>query len=55
MNGRVENDQGLGKYTFIGSRGRISVDYVLSSQDMFNFIKPFEVQEPNILSDNLSN
>ena len=51
MNGRVGNDQGLGKYTFVGSRGRSLVDYVLSSQDMFNFIKNFEVQEPNILSD----
>ena len=51
MNGRVGNDQGIGKYTFVGSRGRSLVDYVLSSQLMFKFIKDFEVQEPNILSD----
>ena len=51
MNGRVGNGQGIGRYTFVGSRGRSLVDYVLSSQLMFKFIKDFEMQEPNILSD----
>ena len=51
MNGRVGNDKGIGRYTFVGSRGRSLVDYVLSSQNMFQFVNFFEVQEPNILSD----
>ena len=51
MNGRVGNDRGIGRYTFVGSRGRSLVDYVLCSQNMFQFANTFEVQEPNILSD----
>ena len=51
MNGSIGNGQGVGKYTFVGSRGRSLDDYVLSSQHMFNFIKDSDVQEPNILSD----
>ena len=51
MNGRVGNDEGVGKYTFVGSRGSSLVDYVLASQDMFYFVKYFCVQDPNILSD----
>ena len=51
MNGRVGNDRGIGRYTFVGGRGRSLVDYVLSSQNMFQFANTFEVQEPNILSD----
>ena len=31
MNGRVGADQGIGKHTFVGSRGSSVVDYVLSS------------------------
>ena len=38
-------------YTFVGHRGSSVVDYVLGSQDMFSFVKSFEVQGPNILSD----
>ena len=34
MNGRVGADKGIGKYTFVGSRGSSVVDYVLSSQDL---------------------
>ena len=51
MNGRVGNDEGVGKYTFVGSRGSSLVDYVLASQDLFPFVKEFDVQDPNILSD----
>ena len=43
-------DKGIGRYTFVISRGSGVVDYVLSSQELFRFIKDFEVQEPNILS-----
>ena len=51
MNGRVGNDNGIGRYTFVGHRGSSVVDYVLGSQDMFDFVKSFEVHDPNILSD----
>ena len=51
MNGRVGNDRGIGRYTFVGSRGSSVVDYVLASQSLFDYIKDFEVQDPNILSD----
>ena len=30
MNGRVGNDCGVGRYTFVGSRGSSLVDYVLA-------------------------
>ena len=51
MNGRVGSDRGVGKYTFVGSRGSSVVDYVLTSQELFNLIEDFDVQEPNIMSD----
>ena len=50
MNGRV-GDYGIGRYTFVGSRGSSVVDYVLSSQDLFQCISKFEVHDPNVLSD----
>ena len=50
MNGRVGADKGLGKYTFVGSKGSSVVDYVLSSQDLFKSIAHFEVNDPNIIS-----
>ena len=51
MNGRVGKDSGVGKYTFVGSRGRSVVDYMLASQSLFTLVKEFEVHDPNILSD----
>ena len=51
MNGRVGNDSGIGRYTFVGHRGCSVVDYVLGSQETFSLIKSFEVQEPNTFSD----
>ena len=51
MNGRVGNDYGIGKYTFVGHRGRSVDDYVLAKPDFFNFINSFDIHEPNILSD----
>ena len=47
----LHSDNGIGRYRFVGCRGSSVVDYVLSSQELFRFIKDFEVQEPNILSD----
>ena len=51
MNGRVGNDEGVGKYTFVGSRGSNFVDYVLASQNLFPFVKEFDIQDANMLSD----
>ena len=51
MNGRVGKDKKIGTCTFVGSRGSSVIDYVLASEDLFNFVKDFEVQDPNILSD----
>ena len=51
MNGRVGNNEGVGKYTFVGSRGSSLVDHVLASQNLFPFVKEFDVQDPNIPSD----
>ena len=51
INGRFGEDQGFGRYTFVGSRGSSVVDYVLSSQNLLSFIDTFSISEPNILSD----
>ena len=51
MNGRVGADRGVGKFTFVGSRGSSLVDYVLASQDLFQYVSKFEVEDPNIISD----
>ena len=51
LNGRVGNDAKVGKYTYIGSNGSSLIDYMLVSQELFNFVQSFHVQDPNILSD----
>ena len=51
MNGMLGEDKGVGRYTFVGSRGSSVVDYVLSTQDLFTNIRQFKVHKPNILSD----
>ena len=51
LNGRVGDDRGVGKFTFVGNRGCSVVDYVLASQNLFEFVSTFQVHDPNILSD----
>ena len=51
LNGRVGEDKGVGKFTFVGSRGSSVVDYVLASAELFQYIRTFKVHDPNILSD----
>ena len=51
LNVRVGDDKGVGKFTFVGSRGCSVVDYVLASQDLFEYVSTFKVHDPNILSD----
>lgn len=54
LNGRVGADSGVGKFTFIGSRGSSLVDYVLASQNLFQCVSKFEVDDPKIISDHCS-
>ena len=35
----------------MGSRDSSLVDYVLASQDLFQYVSKFEVEDPNIISD----
>ncbi len=51
MNGRVGNDACVGKYTYVGSRGRSLIDYVVASTNIFPYVNKFNVNSPNILSD----
>ena len=51
VNGRVVNDIGIGKYTYVGSTGKCVDDYVIASQCLFLAINTFEVLDPTILSD----
>ena len=51
LNGHVGNDYGIGKYTFVGQRGRSVVDYVLTKPNYFSYIEKFDMHEPNIVSD----
>ena len=48
MNGRKGDDYGVGKFTFVGSRGSSVVDYILSSQDLFHRFRSF-VDQTQIL------
>lgn len=51
LNGRIGKDAGIGKYTFVGSRGSSLVDYVLTNEELFTLFPHFQVEEPNLLSD----
>ncbi len=51
VNGRVGNDYGIGKCTYIGSRGSSLIDYVLTMPDCMQMFNIFKVEDPNVLSD----
>ena len=51
LNGRIGDDQNIGKYTFVNSAGSSVIDYVLCRPDMLENITHFRVNDPNILSD----
>ena len=51
LNGRAGDDRGIGKFTFVGSRGSSVVDYILASQNLFDYVSKFKVHDPNLLSD----
>ena len=51
LNGRVGDDSGVGKFTFIGHKGSSVIDYVLASENIFHLFNKFTVHDANILSD----
>ena len=51
LNGRTGNDANVGNYTYISSHGSSVIDYILASQNWFEFIQSFDVDGPNILTD----
>ena len=51
MNGRMGADANVRKYTYIGFNGSSVIDYMLSSQNMLDLVKSFNIEDPNILSD----
>ena len=51
LNGRAGDDRGIGKFTFVGSRGSSVVDYILASQNLFDYVSKFKMHDPNLLSD----
>ena len=51
VSGRVGQDRGIGKCTYVGSMGQSLVDYVLASQSLLPAICTFKVDDPNSMSD----
>ena len=51
VNGRTDNDAGVGEFTYTNTNGRSVVDYLLCSEDMFSCITSFEVGSINEHSD----
>lgn len=51
VNGRIAEDAGVGKCTYVGARGSSLIDYVITEPDLFKFFSKFVVDNPNILSD----
>jgi hypothetical protein len=51
LNGRMFEDESVGKFTCVKSMGSSVVDYVLCRPVFFDYFTNFSVEEPNILSD----
>ena len=51
INGRVGEDSGVRKCTYVDSRGSSLIDYVIADQELFEYFSNFCVEDPNILSD----
>ena len=51
VNGRLGDDSGIGDFTFINSRGRSVVDYVLCSEKLFTLFRAFSVGPASACSD----
>ena len=51
VNGRVCEDERMGKFTCVKSAGNSVVDYVLCRASLLNYFDSFTVNDPNILSD----
>ena len=50
-NGRIGEDDEVGKCTYVGSKGSSLIGYVLVSENLFAAFSSFTVSDPNILSD----
>lgn len=51
VNGRIGEDAGVGKCTYVGSRGSSLIDFVVADPELFRYFSNFCVEDPNILSD----
>lgn len=51
VNGRIAEDAGIGKCTYVGARGTSLIDYVIADPELFKYFSSFRVEDPNILSD----
>ena len=51
LNGRIESDKSVGKFTCHTHRGQSLVDYVLASTGILQLFCYFDIGDPNILSD----
>ena len=51
VNGRIGEDAGVGKCTFVASRGSSLIDYVIADTGLFKYFSNFCVEDPNILYD----
>ena len=51
VNGRVGEDKGVGKYTYVGSTGCSVIDYVIVNSSLLDVFSTFHVGDPNILTD----
>ena len=51
LNGRLHQDRGLGRYTFLSKLGCSAVDYFISSHAVINCTRDFAVLPPSEMSD----
>jgi hypothetical protein len=54
MNGRLYEDDSVGKFTCVKNMGSSVIDYVMCRPNFMNYFKGFSVDDPNILSDHCS-
>ena len=51
VNGRIGEDAGVGKCTYVGSRGSSLIDYVVADTELFKYFSNLCVEYPNMLFD----
>ena len=45
LNGRLDNDKGIGKFTRVGTTGNSVVDYVITRTDDIKYISSFKIED----------